>query len=381
MVYEKHEQKQCKNCLAISTIPDGDIKKNRTNTNAIIGCILGTAVGDALGLPYEGLSPQRGKKLLGQPDRHRLLFGHGMVSDDTEHTILVVQSLVTSNFNIDKFERDLARSLRWWLVCLPAGVGFATLRALLKLWLGFPPSRSGVYSAGNGPAMRSALLGIVFGEDTEVLSDWVLRTTRITHSDPKAFFGAFTVAIAANVSSLSQNISPQHFVDILGASLENYESKEFIGLMKKAASSALKNQNVSDFAESLGSQHGISGYIYHTVPCVIQIWLRYQEDYVGGLQEIICAGGDTDTSAAILGAILGARVGKSGIPKEWRNNILAWPRTIVWMERMGQILVELRDKDLKKECPGYFGPGLLLLNLFFLLVILFHGFRRLFPPY
>ena len=100
-----------------------------TLDKAIIGCILGTAVGDALGLPDEGLGPLRGKKLLGQPDRHRLRFGHGMVSDDTEHTMYVVRSLVTSKFNPDQFERHRARSLRWWLTGLPTGVGFATLRA------------------------------------------------------------------------------------------------------------------------------------------------------------------------------------------------------------------------------------------------------------
>ena len=65
-----------------------------TLKKAIIGCILGTAVGDALGLPYEGLNPQRGKKIYGQPDRHRLLFGRGLVSDDTEHTIFVARAFI-----------------------------------------------------------------------------------------------------------------------------------------------------------------------------------------------------------------------------------------------------------------------------------------------
>jgi hypothetical protein len=52
--------------------------------------------------------------------------------------------------------------LRGWLLSLPAGIGFATLRAILKLWLGFPLNRSGVYSAGNGPAMRVAVIGAFF---------------------------------------------------------------------------------------------------------------------------------------------------------------------------------------------------------------------------
>ena len=348
---------------------------------AIIGCILGTAVGDALGLPYEGLGPRRGRKLLGHPDRHRLLFGHGLVSDDTEHTMLVIRSLVTSQFNPDLFERHLARSFRWWLVGLPAGVGFATLRAVFKLWLGFPPDRSGVFSAGNGPAMRSAVLGIAFGDDPEVLRDWVLRTTRITHSDPKAFFGALTVALAARLSSLSGNVLPQHFVDIVKTSLAKYESTEFIELVSKAADSAQDNQSIGDFAASIGSRPGISGYMYHTVPCVIQTWLRYQEKFEGGLQEILCAGGDTDTTGAILGAILGARVGKDGIPEEWRTRIIEWPRTITWMEQMGHCLAMSLSGDVKTQCPGYFVPGVVLRNLLFLMVVLFHGLRRLAPPY
>lgn len=50
----------------------------------VIGSLLGTAVGDAIGLPYEGLSRRRALKLLGKPTKHRLFFGKGMVSDDTE---------------------------------------------------------------------------------------------------------------------------------------------------------------------------------------------------------------------------------------------------------------------------------------------------------
>jgi len=47
---------------------------------AIVGSLLGTAVGDALGLPYEGLSPRRAERMLGTPDRYRFVPGRGMVS-------------------------------------------------------------------------------------------------------------------------------------------------------------------------------------------------------------------------------------------------------------------------------------------------------------
>src|SRR5690606_6216928 len=165
----------------------------------ITGCLLGTAVGDALGLPYEGLSSSRALRMLGVPDRHRFLFGRGMFSDDTEHACMVAQSLIATNRVEREFSVDFARRLRRWFLCLPAGVGLATARACVKLCRGFGPQRSGVFSAGNGPAMRSAILGAAV-EDLELLKRLVTHCTRVTHTDPKAFFGAFSVALAARTA-------------------------------------------------------------------------------------------------------------------------------------------------------------------------------------
>jgi len=125
-----------------------------TQQQAIIGCLLGTAVGDALGLPYEGLSRRRGHKLLGEPNRYRFFFRRGMFSDDTEHSCMVANAILLSQGNPQVFEEVLARQFRYWLAALPAGVGLETLRAIVRLWRGLPPSQSGVFSAGNGPAMR-----------------------------------------------------------------------------------------------------------------------------------------------------------------------------------------------------------------------------------
>src|SRR6476620_4134044 len=89
-----------------------------SHSDSLAGCLLGTAVGDALGLPYEGLSPQRAARLYGSPGRYRLLFGHGMVSDDTEHACLVAQALIASGGVEGRFAQELARRLRWWLLGL-----------------------------------------------------------------------------------------------------------------------------------------------------------------------------------------------------------------------------------------------------------------------
>ena len=99
-----------------------------------VGCLLGTAVGDALGLPYEGLSVGRARRLFPDVTRHNLILGRGMVSDDTEHAAFVAQALCRCGDEPGAFARSLARSFQWWLVGLPAGIGFATLRSIIRLW-------------------------------------------------------------------------------------------------------------------------------------------------------------------------------------------------------------------------------------------------------
>src|ERR1700722_3834593 len=172
----------------------------QSSRQAIAGCILGTAVGDAIGLPAEGLSRRRQRRMFPILDGYHLIFGHGMISDDTEHTCLVAAALAESAGDTDLFQQRLAAGLRWWLLTIPVGTGLATLRATLRLCLGVPPDRSGVFSAGNGPSMRSALLGVCFGHEPDRLRSLVRASTRLTHTDPKAEWAAFAVALAASHS-------------------------------------------------------------------------------------------------------------------------------------------------------------------------------------
>ena len=303
-----------------------------------------------------------------------------MVSDDTEHAIFTAKALIDSQSQPDLFENRLAWSLRWWLASIPAGIGFATLRAIMKLWLGFPPSRSGVFSAGNGPAMRSPLLGVVLGNDFQRLGEFVLSSTRLTHSDPRAYHGALTAAVAAHLSASGSGASPESFLETISSALAGQECDELMDLLTQVVASVKGGNNFETFAPSIRCQDGVSGYILCTIPCVIHVWLRHQDDFAGGITEIISAGGDTDTTAAILGAIIGARVGKAGIPLKWLSGIAEWPHGTDWMEQLGQCLVDsLNGKAV--SAPAYFTPTLLLRNTVFLAAVLCHGFRRVAPPY
>lgn len=132
-----------------------------SRVDSIHGCLLGTAIGDTLGLPYEGLSRQTAKRMLGPPDRYRFCFGRGMVSDDTDHALMTAAALLEAKrkpddsdgeaemaavpksgrwegfrakkpwlhrshdcrdrFELEWFEVSLARQLKWWLASIPAG--------------------------------------------------------------------------------------------------------------------------------------------------------------------------------------------------------------------------------------------------------------------
>ncbi len=351
----------------------------------ITGCILGTAMGDAIGLPYEGLSRRRAAKLLGPPTHHRLFFGRGMVSDDTEHTCFTAQALIASGGDVELFRKDLAWRLRWWLLGLPAGIGLATLKSIVRLWLGFNPRNSGVFSAGNGPAMRAAILGAAIS-DRPQLRSFVRASSRLTHTDPKAEYGAFAVALAAQFAQQQSSNSSTAYLAELEACL-GHEAQELIELLHQAAASAQAGETSLTFAQSIGQAKGVSGYIYRSVPVALHACFRYPNDYAAAIKAIVECGGDTDSVAAIAGGIIGCRVGKAGIPEIWLDNLIEWPRSIPWMEQLAeqlQVTTETGKSSSHRGRDRTFQSHIWALpfrNIFFLFIVLFHGFRRLLPPY
>ena len=345
----------------------------------IAGCILGTALGDSIGLPYEGLSKRRSVKLFGTPDRHRLLFRRGMISDDTEHTCMVAQSLISSGCDPDAFCRSLGWRFRFWLATVPAGIGMATLRSIIRLWLGFSPYRSGVFSAGNGPAMRSAIIGAAI-DDRKLMAELVRVSSRVTHTDPKAEFGAFAVALAARMSRLHCKVTSKQFVSELESELAG-NGAELMSLIADAAASVDNGQSTPSFAESLGLADGVSGYVYHSVPVAIHAWLTHQNDFRSAIISIVECGGDADSTGAIVGGIIGAGVGDDGLPPDWLASLIEWPCSVSYMRRLASQLGDSIDSNTR-ACPIKLPVwGLLPRNAFFLIVVLCHGFRRLFPPY
>ena len=352
----------------------------------ILGCLLGTAVGDAIGLPLENLSQRRISRFLGDaPLNHRFLFGCGMVSDDTEHSCLVAQALLVSGLGPDAFGRDLAKRLRWWLAGLPAGTGRATARACLKLWLGASFQSSGVFSAGNGPAMRAAIIGAAV-QDQQLAVELTTIGSQITHSDPKALYGALAVAAVAHLAASDPKPDQALAGDRVRAACAQWikaddePAREFLQLIDGAAASAMRGDSTCQYAAENSMGNGVSGYTYHTVPAALHACMRYRGQYEQMIEELIRCGGDVDSTAAIAGGIVGTAIGPNALPERWLAGLIEWPRTKRWMGGLAVDVAQL-ESGQPRTAPKINPLIQLLRNLFFLLVVLIHALRRLLPPW
>ena len=343
------------------------------------GCLLGGAIGDALGLPFERLCAERARQIFGAQPRGlemQLLPNRGMLSDDTEHALFTARALLESRGDVQKFGRALRGELRAWTFYLPPGIGKATLLAGLKAWTF--SGNTGVFSAGNGPAMRAPVLG-AFLPDIIQLREFCRISTRLTHTDPKAEIGALAIALAAHQSARGEGSGARLLRDLREWSDDSDATRELLALAEKAVASASNKQTAREFCRDLGLERGVSGYIFHTVPVVLQCWLRYPTDYRAAIESIIRCGGDTDSTAAILGGIIGARVGAEALPQHWRSELWDWPNSPKYIERVARELESAHSQGVAVVAPRITLGAPFLRNAFFLMVILVHAARRMVP--
>ncbi|MCW5756847.1 MAG: ADP-ribosylglycohydrolase family protein [Phycisphaeraceae bacterium] len=329
--------------------------------------VMGAMVGDALGLPYERLGRGRVRALLGdRPLRHRMLFGRGLVSDDTEHTLMTMVAFHGANGDSDKFGSRLAWWLRLWVLSLPPATGKATLLACGRLLVGHSYRSSGVDSAGNGPTMRAGVLGLLC-DGEEQLCEFIKIASRVTHADDRAEHGALAIALAARAN---RDGLPD---EVLTRFRESVERLLPIGEMKTAVLDAIRSaeagESTEEFAAYVGCRRGVTGFVLHTVPVVLHAWLSGSDSYLHGVERIVRLGGDTDTCAALLGGLLAIR---QGVPDQLIEGIVDFPvshRFSRGVSRGGAATGKWRFAVMPVR------------NLVFLGIVLIHAARRLAPPY
>ncbi len=164
-----------------------------------LGCLLGCAVGDALGAPFEGYWDHQlpGRKALLRNFAEVEGYPRGQYTDDTQLTLATIESIVRLG---DLEPADVARSIAsLWRHDSVVGPGGSCTRAATTFLKTRDWTTCGapIGQAGNGTAMRTAALGLFFLRDPERLPPAVADISRITHQDPRSVAGGIAIAKAA----------------------------------------------------------------------------------------------------------------------------------------------------------------------------------------
>lgn len=275
--------------------------------------LLGGAIADALGVPFE--SKPADNPLLLSWDQKSFLGSQyhklepGQYSDDSQMSQMVAESLVdNSGFNPE----DLAKRYVDWIESGRArGYGKTTLLAINNLKSGIPWTDSGVpESYGNGTAMRAAPFGVFFRNDLRSLIEIVKMDSGITHKSNEAEAGALAIALAAYYIS---NEDTDQLVKRICESLPDSIVKNKLKVVPLRVKSAVKPLIMLDII-------GTKADVRQTVPAVFYCYLKF-EKFSEAITYAIRAGFDTDTTAAIVGALIGARDGVRGMPREWIDGV------------------------------------------------------------
>jgi ADP-ribosylglycohydrolase len=143
----------------------------------------------------------------------------------------------------------------------------------------------------------------------------------VTHTHPEAVAGAVAVALAA-CWAVRGRTEPATGADLLAAVLADTPPGRVRDGIAEAAT-LLDQPHVDLAAHRLGNGRQVSAV--DTVPFALWCAARHLTDYRAALWTTASAGGDVDTTCAIVGGIVASRVGTAGIPAEWRTAVEPLP--------------------------------------------------------
>jgi ADP-ribosylglycohydrolase len=319
------------------------------------GCLLGLAVGDALGAPLEGLSAQQIRAHYGQvtdyvdgarawkrkPYRWRL---PGLYSDDTQQALALSDVLLESGRIEPERLAELYLGLanpKGTYVGAHRGVGRSFRQVLADLERGVSPRHTGQASAGIGAAMRIAPVALYFNGQPEAMVEAVMAASLMTHRDIRSLAGALAVAHGVRRLSAGADREPS-FLFRLAADVAREEERILAAHAPAVTSLAEHGRSLSRAIAHVESQleepreraltalveeanrHGADpvckratmGFPPACIPACLY-FLITTDSFEEALIEVINLGGDADSAGAILGALAGAYYGVRGIPHRW----------------------------------------------------------------
>lgn len=291
------------------------------------GALAGLALGDALGMPTQAMSPQQIQTVYGhvtglvdgdKSQPYAPGMAAGSVTDDTEQALLIASLLLKghgSGLNLDASEFSHAL-LAWEDSMIERGsldlLGPSTKAALERVRAGENPLRVGGEGTTNGAAMRVTPIGIAAStSDRQLFADAVWSSCQVTHATRQGFQSAALVAAAV---SLGIDAGAADVTDLLWEAVDFVRSLPERGAWSPepdvvaATHRALKlAAQPASSLEWLAGQIGTAVASAQAIPMAFALLAR--DPSPRALLQAANLGGDTDTIGAIAGAILGASLG------------------------------------------------------------------------
>lgn len=298
------------------------------------GAFAGLALGDALGMPTQAMSPEQIRAVYGRvtglvdgDDSQPYAPGMpaGSVTDDTEQALLIASLLVrgggSSSGRVALDAGDFSHALLSWEdSMIERGsldlLGPSTKAALERVRAGDDPLTVGGLGTTNGAAMRVTPIGIaVSTADPEVFADAVWSSCQVTHATRQGFQSAALVAAAVSLALDWPEASASDMTTLLWKAVSYVDSlpergawtpdPDVVAATRRAMQ--LVANPASSSLECLVEQIGTSVASAHAIPMAFALLAR--DPSPRALLDAANLGGDTDTIGAIAGAILGSVLG------------------------------------------------------------------------
>ncbi|MEC3980136.1 ADP-ribosylglycohydrolase family protein [Amycolatopsis sp. H20-H5] len=304
-----------------------------------LGAFIGLAVGDALGMPTQSMSraqiANRYGQVLGLVDAIAdqpiaPSMPAGSITDDTEQAILLAHLLIDSDGVVDP--REFADALVAWEADMVRRgsadlLGPSTKRALSLLEAGVPPEEAGRTGTTNGAAMRVTPIGVATpASDLDALVDAVVATARVTHNTSLGIAAASAVAAAVSAgiegASLTEALDAGERAAAIGARRGYWSAGGDIAARIHWARGWVTGMDRSTLADAVDLVIGTSVAAQESVVAAFALAEALGDDPREALRLAAEIGGDTDTVAAMCGAMLGACHGIDGIPAELAETVV-----------------------------------------------------------
>ena len=297
------------------------------------GCLIGQCLGDALGFPVEGFPPDLcaryvDETMRGEEARARRPSPFGQYTDDSQLARELLQSFAAKGrFDPEDYARRIAAI---FVEDRIVGRGLATHRAAHRLAQGVSWQEAGEPPpvAGNGSAMRAGPIGLLFHDDDALRIAVAHDQGRITHRDPRCSAGAVAIAGAVTLALEDGPVDAQRWATRLAGEAMAFDASFADAILRLPEWIALpRDQAVASIPHRLGeydSQYqwsGVSPFVVSSVLWSLYAFLRTPDDYWETLCTAIAVGGDVDTTAAMAGAISGARAGLGGLPPDLARSL------------------------------------------------------------